>query len=163
MQTKNTIILAIVTISIIAVAIVAGVITQQPAQPTTPQPVKQQEKPLPTKSELESTLLKEQPAIDLAITSAYPQLASLYVVEPGKLYHDGTWYGTTLTYIGSDEMNRDTLRLLMHKKDGTWKVRSMPPSIVLRAADYPDAPKSIIQDLNTPAPLPATDGSPAIN
>lgn len=163
MQTKNTIILAIITISIIAVAIIAGVITQQPAPTPKPEPAKQQEKPLPKESELKAMLLTEQPAIDQAIASAYPQLASLYIVEPGKLYHDGTWYGTTLTYVGSDEMNRDTLRLLMQKKNGTWKVRSTPPSIVLRAADYPDAPKSIIQDLNMPAPLPATDTSPAIN
>lgn len=163
MQSKNTIILAIVTISIITVAIVAGVITQQPSQQPEPQPTKQQEKPLPAKSELQTMLITEQPAVDRAIASAYPQLASLYVVEPGKLYHDGTWYGTTLTYTGSDEMNRDTLRLLLQKKNGTWKVRSTPPSIVLRAADYPEAPKSIIQDLNMPAPLPATNESPAIN
>ena len=160
MKTKNTIILAIATISIIAVAVIAGIITQQPQ---TPPPVVEQKKPLPTAEKLASILIDEQASIDQVIATNYPQIAELYTVNPGKLYHDGQWFGTTLTYKGTDDLSRDTLRILMQKKNGTWTIRTSPPSIILRAADYPDAPKSIIQDLNRAVELPGTEASPAIN
>lgn len=160
MKTKNTIILAIATIGIIAVAIIAGIITQQPQ---TPPPVVEQKKPLPTAEKLASMLINEQFAIDQVIATNYPQIAELYTVNPGKLYDNGLWYGTTLTYKGTDDLSRDTLRVLMQKKNGTWTIRTNPPSIILRAVDYPDAPKSIIQDLNRAVELPGTEESPAIN
>lgn len=161
MQSKSTFILGAITVAIIAIAVVAGIATQQPQQPA-PQAT-EQTKPLPSAAELEKKRVSEQPAIILAITEAYPQLLTSYVINPGKLYHDGQWYGTTLTYYGQDEMNRDTLRLLVQKKDGKWQVRSKPPQIILRVANYPDAPKDVIRDINRPAPLPGTATSPAIN
>lgn len=161
MQSKNTIVLAVITISIIAVAVVAGVMTQQPSQPA-PQPVPQKQTVL-SKEKLETMLAKEQSAIDQVLSTTYPQLSELYTVTDGKLYHDGSWYGATLLYKGSDELSRDTLRLLMQKKDNTWKIRTDPPAIILHAADYPDMPKDIIQDLNKATSLPGTEDSPAIN
>lgn len=162
MQSKTTIILGIVAVVIIGGIVGAGIYLQQPAPAQNPQPVKQDKK-LPSATELAEKLPDEQPAITLALTETYPTLLTSYTINTGKLYHDGSWYGTTLTYYGTDENNRDTLRVLMRKKNDKWEVLSKPPRIILRAADYPDAPKSVVQDINRPAPLPGTATSPAIN
>lgn len=161
MQSKSTIILGAVTIVIIAVAVIAGIVTQQPTEQ--PKPQTQHTTSLPSAGQLEKKLADEQPAIILALSEAYPRLLNLYTVQTGKLYHDGNWYGTTLTYYGPDETNRDTLRVLMQKKGGKWHVRTKPPQLILRSADYPDAPKEAIKDINRPAPLPGTSTSPAIS
>ena len=115
----------------------------------------------PTKV-LDAQLTKETPAIIEHITSKFPQMLSLYTVNRGKLYDRGDWYATTLTYIGSDKDNRDTLRLVMQKVSGQWKLITTPPRPLLSIVEYPGVPKTILDDINKPAYLPGTDVSPAI-
>jgi hypothetical protein len=51
----------------------------------------------------------------------------------------------------------------MQEKNDTWIVRTNPPQLLLNTVDFPDVPKSVLQAINQPAPLPGTPTSPAIN
>ncbi len=115
------------------------------------------ETPVTKKSSLTEQLLGEQQTILDILTIAYPKVKTDYTVNQGKLFDQGQWYGTTLTYKGNDTMNRDTLRVLMQKKNGVWIVRSTPPTPLLSAIDYTDVPKSILQAINQPISLPGSD------
>lgn len=115
------------------------------------------------KPDLTAQLKAEQPTITGVILAAYPKIATDYVINQGQLFEEGQWYGTTLTYKGTDTMNRDTLRLLMQKKQGVWILRTTPPEPLLSAAKYPDAPKKVLQTINKAISLPGTDTSPTIS
>lgn len=164
MSNKTTYILAVCTLFILVVSVGVGAFMTQPKsepQPTVKQPTKSVE-PLPTKDELDKLLNEELPALSAALTAAYPIIPNEYIINRGKLYRSGEWYGTTLTYKGADVDNRDTLRVLMQKKGSTWVVRSTPPKPLLSSKVFTDVPKEILKDINQPAPLPGTATSPAI-
>lgn len=115
---------------------------------------------LPAKT-LETQLEKDRQAILEILHKDFPAI-SLYTINPGKLYDRGDWYATTLTYIGSDRNNRDTLRLVMQKQSGMWKLITKLPQPLLSAVEYPQVPKAVLDDINKPVYLPGTDISPAI-
>lgn len=129
---------------------------------------KKSEAPKPTetpkKLNLNEQLLIEQGVIDGVLVEKYPKITTDYTINKGQLFDKGQWYGTTLTYKGADVKNRDTLRVLMEKKDGAWSLRTTPPQPLLSAMEFPDVPKSILQTINKPISLPAgAANSPAIN
>lgn len=159
MSNRATWLFAICTLSILGGAIIIGILSHQP-QPAAAPAVHYA--PSLSKSELNTQLTTELPTITQALLTAYPAISSLYTINRGALYDQGQWYGTTLIYQGADTDNRDTLRLLMQKKGGTWHLRSLPPRLILSASDFPDVPKTILQSVNHPAPLPGTATSPAI-
>lgn len=161
MNNKTTIGLSVCVVIIFAV-IGIGFITSRPAPTQTPAPVVKNEDPLPNEAQLQLQLAGEQPAIHQAITTAFPTVSTDYTIDRAKLYHRGEWYGAILQYKGSDTINRDTLRIVLQKKNGTWIVRSSPPQILISKMDIPNAPNGMIDDLNKPAALPGTDTSPAI-
>ncbi|RYF29645.1 MAG: hypothetical protein EOO17_00455 [Chloroflexi bacterium] len=164
MNNRQTVILGISTVVVLAVVVIVGVVVSSPQQPT-PAPAPQQQtdsRPL-SEQELDALLQTELPTLAEVLTTKFPAAVDLYTINQGKLYDRGQWYGTTLTYRGSDEDNRDTLRVLMQKKDGVWIVRTTPPQLLLSQKSYPDVPKTILQTINQPAELPGTTSSPAIN
>ena len=120
-----------------------------------------QTKPL-TKAELEQKLVTELPVVTTALTTAYPLIATTYTIEQGQLFDKGQWFGTTLTYLGTDKDNRDTLRVVMQKKDGNWILLTKPPRPLLSAKDFPNVPVSILKKINQAVSLPGTDSSPTI-
>jgi len=152
------IIIASIIVGIGAVAYGALTAPKQTIQPS-PTPTIT----VPTKSELEAKLKTEQATINTAIIAAYPKIATDYTISQGQLFDQGQWYGTTLTYKGSDAMSRDTLRVLLQKKQGVWTVRSTPPEPLLSAIKYPDVPKKVLQTINKAISLPGTDSSPPVN
>lgn len=115
------------------------------------------------KIDLKAQLKTEQSTITGVILAAYPKIATDYTINPGQLFENGQWYGTTLTYKGSDTMNRDTLRILLQKKEGIWLLRTTPPEPLLSAKKYPDVPKKVLQTINKAISLPGTDTSPTVN
>lgn len=124
--------------------------------------------PTPTTSpsvkvDLKVQLKAEQSTITGVILAAYPKIATDYTINPGQLFEEGQWYGTTLTYKGTDTMNRDTLRILLQKKEGIWLLRTTPPEPLLSAKKYPDVPKKVLQTINKAISLPGTDTSPTVN
>lgn len=166
MNNRTTFILAGITGGILLVAVVVGIISsQQTAIPTQPQVQTQQptKEPTLTALELQDLLVAELPAITLAFNQAFPTASEQYTIDQGRLYEQGQWYGTTLTYKGTDQANRDTLRVILQKKDGRWTVKTNPPQPLLNKQELSDVPVAIIQSLNQPAPLPGTETSPAIN
>lgn len=168
MQHKQTLAMALATVGIIGVVALVGFMQSQsqtgpaPAQQATEQQPQQSTSNNLSDKQLDTRLTSELDTISLVIAAEYPQLPTLYAIDRGKLYQAGEWYATTLTYQGSATDNRDTLRLLMQKKDGVWTMRSTPPEPLLTQPSYPDVPKAILQDINKPTVLPGTDTSPTI-
>lgn len=166
MNNHTTYILAAITGVVLLMTGIVGVLSSQtPAAPTvqpqtSPQPTKEQSL---TVAELSTLLEAELPAITSVFNQAFPTASEQYTIDRGRLYNQGQWYGTTLTYRGTDESNRDTLRVLMQKKDTAWIVRTNPPQLLLNKKDLSDVPIDTLQSLNQPAPLPGTATSPAIN
>lgn len=113
--------------------------------------------PLPSatpKLQLPQLLAGEKPTINGILVAAYPKIATDYTIVNEQLYDQGQWYGAVLTYKGADTANRDSLRVLMQKKEGIWVLRTTPPQPILSALSYPDVPKSILQSINKPVALP---------
>jgi len=95
-----------------------------------------------------SVLSQEKPTIDSVLFSKYPNLASLYDIQTGKLYEKGNWYATTLLYKGDDYFNYDTLRVVMEKENNQWVIKTDPPDINLDSLTYPNIPIEILKDVN---------------
>lgn len=152
---QNTKILLIIAAIIVGVgAFTYGALTAPQAAQQPPSP---SSTPTQKKVDLGEQLKKEQKTILGVLTAKYPKIKTEYVINQGKLYDQGQWYGTTLTYRGKDTMNRDTLRVLMQKKDGIWVVRTTPPAPLLSTIEYPDVPKSVLHAINEPISLPGSD------
>lgn len=120
---------------------------QAPAATTSQPPETKKPAPKPT---LES----EFPTIKGVLLASYPKVDTDYVMGNRQLLGDGRWFGATLTYKGSDTANRDTLRVLLEKKDNVWTLRTTPPEPLLSTKKYPDVPKSVLQTINKPVSLP---------
>ena len=111
------------------------------------QPINLEITPSYSPAKLQSTLASERTAILQAITTAYPQIESLYTIETGWLYEKGDWYATKLVHKGGGNQS-DTLRLVAQKQDGSWKVITNPPDITVSQAQYPDIPQAVVTDIN---------------
>lgn len=103
--------------------------------------------PYYSKKNLGSILDKNIETIQGVLKNKYKNIY-LYTLERGRLYHWGEWYATTLKYVGNDIDNSDTLRVVLHKEDNTWKVKTDPPSISLSKYIYPNIPHDILSDVN---------------
>jgi len=97
---------------------------------------------------LAAQLTKELPAINSVITTKYPMATSNFKLNSGKLYNDGSWYGTTLVqYAGAGE-NGDVYRTVLHKVNGAWQFAATP-ELVISAPLHKDIPQNILSDLNS--------------
>lgn len=164
MDNRQTVILGVSTVVVLAIVVAIGVLVSTPQKPAE-QPATQSRQPERslTEQELADLLDTELATVSEVLTAKYPQAQELYTINRGKLYDQGQWYGTTLTYRGDNEDNRDTLRVLMQKKDNVWIVRTTPPQPLLGQPEFADVPKTILQSINQPSELPGTPSSPAIN
>lgn len=122
---------------------------------TAPRHQEQSSTPSPVpKVQLTQQLAAEKQTITDVLVGAYPTVATDYTIVNEQLYDQGQWYGAVLTYHGSDTANRDSLRVLLQKKEGIWVLRTTPPQPLLSAQAYPDVPKSILQSINKAVALP---------
>lgn len=114
---------------------------------------------------LAALLEEELNDIHAALAKKYPRV-NLYEIQKGKLYHFGDWYGTTLRYIGNDLLNSDSLRVVLHKNNGVWRVSSNPPNVSLDKFTYPNIPHDVLSSVNneikTP-PLYEPESAPSQN
>lgn len=147
----------IIVIMLIAVILllsfIFGAMSAQTPTTTSPSPVNE-ESAKSQQLSLDDQLRNDLPIVTEALVSAYPKIKTDYDIADTRLYENGIWFGATLRYKGADTANRDTLRVLMEKKDGQWTLRTKPPTPLLSAKNYPDVPKSIIQDINKVVGLP---------
>lgn len=95
---------------------------------------------------LGSLLNQERPDILRALKEKYPKI-KLYTVDSGKLYHWGDWYGTILRYKGAYSQSSDSLRVVLAKEGGVWKIKTSP-YITLSKYSYPSIPVDILRDVN---------------
>lgn len=101
-----------------------------------------------SEEKLKTLLRDELDKVHSVIKNKYPRI-SLYRIQPGRLYHWGSWYGTTLQYTGNDNFNDDTLRVILQKKNSGWEIVTDPPSILLNKHSYPGIPIEILRDVNS--------------
>lgn len=149
----KTVLILVGVIVIAGGSITYGALTANPAEPSAP---KQQSAPsqTPKKIDLVNSLETEKPTIQGVLMAAYPKIGTDYTIVREQLFDKGQWYGALLTYKGTDLDNRDTLRVLMQKKDGAWVLRTTPPQPLLAAKQYPDVPRSVLQSINRAVSLP---------
>lgn len=148
----KTVLLLVGVVVVAAGAIVYGALTpqtnQQVAQPS------QSSSPTPAKVDLVASLESERPTIHSVLVAGYPKIATDYTISREQLFDKGQWYGALLIYKGADTDNRDTLRVLMEKKDGVWTLRTTPPQMLLSTKQFPDAPRTALQSINRAVSLP---------
>ncbi len=101
---------------------------------------------------LNKVLDGETASINQAIQERFPEVKDLYSIQKGKLYKDGSWYGTTLVYkakaTGPDLFKTDTLRVVLKKENNRWSVKTDPPNIMLSKYSYPETPVDILRQVN---------------
>jgi len=90
---------------------------------------------------------KEKEAINTQLTDTYPTVTQRYNLSEARLYADGTIFGATLRAKDSSGDNSDSLRLLMQKESGNWRVTATPAP-VLTVVQYPDVPRDILLRIN---------------
>jgi hypothetical protein len=96
---------------------------------------------------LTSLLKEELPDIKAIITAKYPAATTNFMLGDGKLYGDGTWYGTTLVQNADAGNNGDVYRTVLRKVNNVWQFVATP-ELVLSAPYHKDIPVSILTDLN---------------
>ncbi|HTJ73328.1 MAG TPA: hypothetical protein VL481_01925 [Verrucomicrobiae bacterium] len=96
---------------------------------------------------LGTLLQQELSSIKSVIIAKYPQATTNFTLNDGKLYKDGTWYGTTLIQNAEAGNNGDVYRTILHKVNGTWQFAATP-EIILTAPTHKDIPQDILTDLN---------------
>ena len=96
---------------------------------------------------LQEQIKKESDAIKMVITKAYPAATSNFIINTGKLYQDGSWYGTTMVEKVGEKNNGDVYRLVLRKQEDSWRIVAIP-KLVLTSAENKDIPIEILSDLN---------------
>lgn len=91
---------------------------------------------------------KEQINIYTALLLKYPKINSDYTISGGQLFNRGEWFGAALHYNNRSSDNRDTLYVILHKENNTWKVISTPPAPILSRQLYPDVPYETLKSIN---------------
>lgn len=110
-----------------------------------------------SQTKLDSMLNDEINNINVALNAKFPTLTSLYIINKGSLYNTGLWYGTTLQYNGPDKNSADTLKVILKKESGTWKVITETPSLTFNRADYSQVPKDVLDNVNLYLSAPIQD------
>lgn len=101
-----------------------------------------------TPESLEAELEKEVSAIETAVISTYPSIVDGYSLEEGSLYKKGDWFGGLLIpETVSERDQKDYYRVILQKKDGTWKVVRRP-EYTLSSSRYEEVPVDILRDIN---------------
>jgi|GEM_PF-768140 len=100
-----------------------------------------------TDAYLSSLLTSKLTTIRSVLLSKYPQLKNFTYSNTGKLYLDGTWYGTTMVQNAQPGNNGDTYRTVLRYQNNTWAIVAAP-ALILTTADNPSIPTTIIHDLD---------------
>lgn len=88
--------------------------------------------------------------ITTVLVQNFPKINDLYTIEDGWLYNKGEWYATKLDYKNPDDPNlSSSLRVILHKENGAWKLATTPPDITISSPHYPDIPRDIISSINS--------------
>ncbi len=101
-----------------------------------------------SKDKLASLLNSEKTAIESSMVAKFPNIFNLYTIENGSLYGEGNIYGANLIYNNPTAEFRDTLKIVLHKKDNKWEIITNPPQQLLSKEEYPDIDKSILSEIN---------------
>jgi hypothetical protein len=73
---------------------------------------------------------------------------NLYTLNPGTLYDHGSWYISVLVPQNDPENRLDTLRVLVKKSSGKWKMAS-PPRLVFTTYNTEGVPIPVLNAANS--------------
>lgn len=107
--------------------------------------------PTLSKERLTSIRQSEAGNIRQALLRDIPNLAKLqrrFTISEGALYEQGEWYGTKIFKKSSSEDDREAFRVVAHKEEGEWKVKTIPPQLLLSVHKYPDIPRDVLVAVN---------------
>ncbi len=122
--------------------------------------------PFYSDDKLVAILTDEQVSINEAINSNVHNI-NKYQLSEGELLNNGDWYVTTMKYIGEDFRNYDSLKIILHKNNGSWEVIKPGPQIQFGYDTHKNIPENVIDSVNSLKPAsfdssftqPATHGS----
>lgn len=152
----KTILILVGVVVIAAGSILYGALTpaSSPQPSSTPQTSSTPTSSPVQKLSLPEQLAQEKTTIHGVLLKTHPAIEKDYIITREQLFEQGQWYGALLTYKGKDADNRDTLRVLMEKKDEVWTLRTTPPQPLLATKQYPDVPRAVLIDINRAVSLP---------
>lgn len=105
-----------------------------------------------TAEKLRRILDKEKSEIHNQIMQQIPETRDKYVIESGKLYMQGQWYGAKIHKKQTPEEERlnytDTFRIILKKENQKWTLITKPPELVLSKVKYPGIPREVLVDVN---------------
>ena len=98
-----------------------------------------------TDSRLDTLLQQEKTGIEQIIIASNPKISSLYSIGNIKLHGDGSWATASLYYIGDDKWVRDTLHVVLRKKEGVWTLLTKPQITIPKSDLGTDVPDSVFR------------------
>lgn len=104
-----------------------------------------------SKEQLDKILRRESRSIRKVIERDVPAVKNpIYVIEDEKLYRTGEWYSAIITKNTEQttETYSDRFKVILQKKEGSWKVITNPPDIVISQELYPNIPREILIAVN---------------
>lgn len=108
-------------------------------------------KPSFTSAVLENELVRQRDKIVSALRTTSPNATNFYSIDIEKLYQQGGWFGGTLVPKNSSDQQLavDVLRFVAQKQsNGSWRIVTNPPELLLSHVKYPNIPREILLDLN---------------
>lgn len=106
-----------------------------------------------SREHLDKLQAEEVSAAHTTIEQAYPTTTTLYKYSGDMLLGEGNWFVVFLYYQGDDDLQRDTLRLVLHKEKGAWKLASKP-QLSIGQPDHPEIPIEVLNYANKELPDP---------
>ena len=105
--------------------------------------------PTPNLSEkkLSELAITEKASIINLLTREYGNGLSGYTPSGLRIYKTGDW--ASIKLIPSNQVQNDSLSLILKKENGYWVIKTDPPGLLLSSDQYPDIPVDIIQKVNS--------------
>ena len=101
-----------------------------------------------TNSYLQKLTNENKKAIDSAILGSNSKISTFYTIKNEAVLEKGDWAIAALVFNGSGtDLNRDTLKVVLEKKDSKWVVKCKP---MISISKYDcSAPQSTLNKANT--------------
>jgi hypothetical protein len=102
-----------------------------------------------SEKQLSGALGEEAKGLHDLIRSKYPQVDSKYIIDNGRLFGNGKWYGTTIRRQGAFRggVDANVYRIILEKTGGNWRVVT-PPELMFFYNEWPNIPREVVNAVN---------------
>jgi hypothetical protein len=97
---------------------------------------------------LNNLLNQEKDTINNVVNNYIAIMSAPYTIKNISLFGLGDISGVTLTYIGDDIFNSDTIRLALQKDNNNWTIINNKPELVLTKYNTPAVKADILEKIN---------------